>query len=116
MTTTETARDVQHAPASTRGGPRRLILGAGLLRGAWMFVAFGGLGMGIVVLIRWLAHWHPILATEPLVLVAGHVSAPLGFASSARTSNASIPPARKKKIVVTRYWTPITLWSVLTLK
>jgi cytochrome c oxidase subunit 1 len=79
LTTTETAHDVQHAPASTRGGPRRLILGAGLLRGAWMFVAFGGLGMGIVVLIRWLSHWHPILATEPLVLVAGLVAAPLGF-------------------------------------
>ena len=39
-----------------------------------------------------------------------------GFASSARTSSASIPPMRKKKIVVTRYWTPITLWSVLTRK
>ena len=39
-----------------------------------------------------------------------------GLASSARTSSASIPPARKKKIVVTRYWTPITLWSVLTRK
>ena len=79
MTTTETAHDVQHAPAPARGPARRLILGAGLLRGAWMFVAFGGLGMGIVVLIRWLSHWHPILATEPLVLVAGLVSAPLGF-------------------------------------
>ncbi|HET8556673.1 MAG TPA: cbb3-type cytochrome c oxidase subunit I, partial [Gaiellaceae bacterium] len=79
MTTTETAHDVRHAPASTRGGPRRLILGAGLLRAGWMFVAFGGLGMGIVVLIRWLSHWHPILATEPLVLVAGLVAAPVGF-------------------------------------
>jgi cytochrome c oxidase subunit 1 len=79
LTTTETAHDVQHAPASTRGGPRRLILGAGLLRAGWMFVAFGGLGMGIVVLIRWLSHWHPILATEPLVLVAGLVAAPVGF-------------------------------------
>ena len=39
-----------------------------------------------------------------------------GLASSARTSIASIPPVRKKKMVVTRYWTPITLWSVLTRK
>ena len=39
-----------------------------------------------------------------------------GFASSARTSIASIPPMTKKMIVVTRYWTPITLWSVLTRK
>ena len=39
-----------------------------------------------------------------------------GFASSARTSIASRPPIRKKTTVVTRYWTPITLWSVLTRK
>ena len=26
------------------------------------------------------------------------------------------PAAMKKKIVVTRYWIPITLWSVLTRK
>jgi hypothetical protein len=25
-------------------------------------------------------------------------------------------PARKKKTVVTRYWTPMTLWSVLMRK
>ena len=39
-----------------------------------------------------------------------------GRASSARTSSASMPPMMKKNIVVTRYWTPITLWSVLTRK
>ena len=39
-----------------------------------------------------------------------------GFASSARTSIARRPPARKKKIVVARYCIPITLWSVLTRK
>ena len=31
-----------------------------------MFVAFGGLGFGLVVLARWAGGWHPILATEPL--------------------------------------------------
>ena len=35
-----------------------------------------------------------------------------GRASSARKSIAIIPAATKKKIVVTRYWMPITLWSV----
>ena len=35
-----------------------------------------------------------------------------GRASSARKSIASIPAITKKTIVVTRYWTPITLWSV----
>ena len=39
-----------------------------------------------------------------------------GFASSARKSSARKPPARKKTIVVTTYWTPITLWSVLIRK
>ena len=39
-----------------------------------------------------------------------------GWASSARNSIARKPPTRKKKKVVTRYWIPITLWSVLTLK
>jgi hypothetical protein len=39
-----------------------------------------------------------------------------GFASSARMNIAIIPAATKKKIVVTRYCTPITLWSVLTRK
>ena len=35
-----------------------------------------------------------------------------GRASSARKSSARKPPITKKVIVVTRYWTPITLWSV----
>ena len=39
-----------------------------------------------------------------------------GFASSARTTIAARPPMMKKKNVVDRYWTPITLWSVLTRK
>jgi hypothetical protein len=32
-----------------------------------------------------------------------------GFASSARTAIAARPPITKKKNVVARYWTPITL-------
>jgi cytochrome c oxidase subunit 1 len=79
-TTAETSHDVQHAPAPT-GGRLRLLYRAGLLRAALWFVLFGGFGFGLVVLIRWLAHWHPILATEPLVLVAALVTAPLGFLS-----------------------------------
>ena len=39
-----------------------------------------------------------------------------GRASSARMIIASRPAITKKKIVVTRYWIPITLWSVLTRK
>ena len=78
MTTTAAAHDLQHAPSPT-GGVRRLLLGAGLLRGAWMFVLFGWIGFGITVLIRWGAGWHPVLLLEPLVLIAGLVAAPIGF-------------------------------------
>ena len=39
-----------------------------------------------------------------------------GWASSARMIIAIRPPTKKKKKVVTRYWIPITLWSVLNLK
>ena len=39
-----------------------------------------------------------------------------GRASSARMNIAISPAATKKKTVVTRYWIPITLWSVLTRK
>ncbi len=39
-----------------------------------------------------------------------------GSASSARMNIAMTPAIRKKLNVVTRYWTPITLWSVLTRK
>ena len=53
--------------------------------------------------------------TRPLYSCGSRYCAP-GFASSARKTIAIRPPARKKKIVVTRYWTPITLWSVLTRK
>ena len=80
MTTTAAAHDLQHAPSPT-GGVRRLLLGPGLLRGAWMFVLFGWIGFGIVVLIRWGAGWHPILLLEPIVLIAGLVSGPIGFLS-----------------------------------
>ncbi|HJU37440.1 MAG TPA: cytochrome c oxidase subunit I [Gaiellaceae bacterium] len=77
-TTAATAHDVHHAPSPTGGGWRMLFRG-GLLRAAWMFPLFGGLGLGIVALIRWGAGWHPILATEPVVLVAALVTAPIGF-------------------------------------
>ncbi len=77
-TTTATAQDLQHAPSPT-GGVRRLLLGPGLLRGAWMFVLFGCIGFGITVGIRSAAGWHPILLLEPIVLIAALVAAPIGF-------------------------------------
>src|SRR5438045_2596274 len=56
-----------------------MLLGPGFVRAAWMFVAFGGLGLGIVVLCRWGAGWHPLLLTEPCVLVGALFAGPVGF-------------------------------------
>ena len=53
--------------------------------------------------------------TSPLNVCVSKNCIP-GWASSARKSIARNPPTMKKTNVVTRYWTPITLWSVLTLK
>jgi cytochrome c oxidase subunit I len=78
VTTTASAQDLHHAPSPTSGW-RRLLLGPGLLRGAWMFVLFGCIGFGITVGIRYGAGWHPILLTEPIVLISALVSAPIGF-------------------------------------
>ena len=48
--------------------------------------------------------------------VFGSTNCVPGWASSARISMAMSPPATKKNIVVTMYWMPMTLWSVLTRK
>ena len=48
--------------------------------------------------------------------VFGSTNCVPGWASSARISMAISPPAMKKNIVVTMYWMPMTLWSVLTRK
>jgi cytochrome c oxidase subunit 1 len=77
-TTAATAHDVHQAPAHGGGGRRALYRG-GLVRALWMTPLFGAIGFGIVVLARWGAGWHPILLTDPLVLVTGLVAAPIGF-------------------------------------
>ena len=48
--------------------------------------------------------------------VFGSTNCSPGAASSARMIIASRPPMMKKKNVVTMYWIPMTLWSVLTRK
>ena len=55
------------------------------------------------------------IETRPLKVCVSKNCIP-GCASSARKIIARSPPTTKKKNVVTRYCTPITLWSVLTLK
>ena len=53
--------------------------------------------------------------TRPLN-VCGSTNWSPGCASSARKSIAMRPPIVKNTNVVTRYWIPMTLWSVLTRK
>ena len=51
----------------------------GYLRAIWTTALFFLLGMYIVVTIRWIAGWDPVYQWEIIVLVAGMVTAPLGF-------------------------------------
>jgi cytochrome c oxidase subunit 1 len=69
-----------HPPAPARHGTaRRLILGPGWIRAAWMFLLFAAIGFGLVVLVRWGAGWDPVLDTPVIVLISLLVCAPLGF-------------------------------------
>ena len=60
---------------------RRYLLGPGWIRAAWMTALFFGLGLGLVVGIRWLAGWDPIFFWEAIITVAALVAAPIGFLS-----------------------------------
>ena len=50
----------------------------GWLRALWTTPGFGFFWIGVAVLIRYLAHWHPFWKGVPLVTI-GTVSFPLGF-------------------------------------
>ncbi len=58
---------------------RKMLLGPGWIRAAWMFVAFGAAGLGIVAGVRYAAGWYPLLLEEPTVLISALVAAPIGF-------------------------------------
>jgi cytochrome c oxidase subunit 1 len=58
---------------------RRLLIGPGWLRVAWMTPLFFAIGFGIVVGIRALAGWDPVLHWEAIVTVAALTTAPIGF-------------------------------------
>src|SRR3982750_2468592 len=64
-----------HAPAAP--GLRRPFA-PGWLRGLWGTPLFFGIGLGLPVLIRWLAHWDPVWKGSVLVSVE-LVTTPLGF-------------------------------------
>jgi cytochrome c oxidase subunit I len=58
---------------------RRLLLGAGWVRAAWMTALFFGIGFGLVVGIRALAGWDPVFLWEAIITVAALTAAPIGF-------------------------------------
>ena len=58
---------------------RRWLLGPGWLRALWMVPLFFGIGFGIVVGIRALAGWDPIVFWDAIIVVAALTAAPIGF-------------------------------------
>ncbi len=64
-------------PPPTSG--RRYLTRPGWVRAIWMTALFFGLGLGLVVFIRWLAGWHPIVDWQVITVVAILTSAPIGF-------------------------------------
>ncbi|HET7648351.1 MAG TPA: cytochrome c oxidase subunit I [Gaiellaceae bacterium] len=79
--TAATANDLQHthAPAGGGGGGWGLLYRGGWIRALWMTPLFGAIGFGLVTLARWGGGWHPIIQSQPDVLVALLVAAPIGF-------------------------------------
>ena len=69
---TATTLDHHDLTAPTGGGGstvKRLLLGAGFIRAAWMFCLFGAIGFGLVVVFRWWGGWHPLFKMQDVVLV-----------------------------------------------
>ena len=60
--------------------PRRgILMRPGYVRALWCAALFFFIGMYIVVTLRWWAGWDPVYEWEYIVLVAGMVTAPIGF-------------------------------------
>jgi len=76
---TTTEAHVHTASPGGGGGGWRLLYRGGWIRALWMTPLFGGFGLGLVAVFRWWGGWHPILATDPSVLVGLLVAAPIGF-------------------------------------
>ena len=69
----------QLTPTRSRGPVRRLLLGPGFIRAAWMFCLFGAIGFGLVIVFRWWGGWKPLFDMQPITLVSLLVAGPLGF-------------------------------------
>ncbi|MCS7005972.1 MAG: cytochrome c oxidase subunit I [Thermoleophilia bacterium] len=82
MTQTHEETRIPELPEQFRppSGPlRRLLLGPGLVRGAWMGALFFALGTLLVLGLRAWWGWLPVWDTHIVVTVAGMVALPIGF-------------------------------------
>jgi cytochrome c oxidase subunit 1 len=70
------ASGLQSRPPGRSGWKR--LTAPGWVRAAWVTPLFAGIGIVLVVGIRWLAHWEPFWYSPPLVTVL-LVTTPLGF-------------------------------------
>jgi cytochrome c oxidase subunit I len=68
-----------HAPKPPPTGWRRYLLAPGWIRAIWMTALFFGIGFGIVVGIRALAGWDPVIFWDAIIVVAALTTAPIGF-------------------------------------
>src|SRR5579862_7112862 len=67
---------VHHGPPARHGLAKWT--GPGWYRISWCIPLFFGIGAGLVVLVRWAAHWHPIWKGTDIVTVE-LTTIPLGF-------------------------------------
>jgi cytochrome c oxidase subunit 1 len=67
----------EHLPAAAPTGIHRLTA-PGWLRVLWVMPIFFGIGLGLPLLIRWLAHWDPVWKGS-VILTVELVTVPLGF-------------------------------------
>ena len=66
-----------HGPPRPTGWHR--LTAPGWLRVLWMTPLFGAIGFGLVVGIRALAGWDPVLLWPPIIVVSFLTAAPIGY-------------------------------------
>ena len=78
MTTVVEQHDLNQAAPPRPTGWRRLTA-PGWLRVAWLTPLLGLIGLGIVVGLRAIAGWEPLIETKSAVTVALLTAAPIGY-------------------------------------
>jgi cytochrome c oxidase subunit I len=78
VTSITAAHDELHAGAAPPPHGWRRLLAPGWLRVPWMSALFFGIGLGIVLLVRWAEGWHPIWDGQVITTVE-LAAVPFGF-------------------------------------